>query len=82
MIKLKVDKTVNAGEIVEFHDAFDAQMYLGCSTQTINKYRKEGWLQPAGQVGNAYLYTTTSLDEASRNLGIDRKEINTVTTYA
>jgi hypothetical protein len=51
------------------YQPLDAQAYCGVSAQTINKWRKEGWLKASAQSGRGYLYTKEALNDTLRMLG-------------
>ena len=75
MIILQID----GDQTVQLYQPLDAQLYLGVSNRTIDRWRREGWLLPAALVGRGYVYEKKALDECwqLRNQNQDRldKEI-------
>lgn len=75
MITLQID----GDQTVQLYQPLDAQLYLGVSNRTIDRWRREGWLLPAALVGRGYVYEKKALDECwqLRNQNQDRldKEI-------
>jgi len=69
-----IELTIN-GAPVSMYQPVDAQYYLGVSAGTLNRYRREGYLQ-SFPVGRGHLYTREMLDECIVNLGKDRENIN------
>lgn len=68
MINITVD-----GKPVKLYTPLDAQDYCGISDQTLNKWRREGWLQ-GHPVGRGYLYTQQGLDDALRSRNYVRED--------
>ena len=62
------------GEVIKLYESLDAQNYLGVSAQTLNRWRREGWLIPTAEVGRGYAYTQEQLDDCIKVLGRDRKD--------
>ena len=71
--------TVEGKEIV-LYKPLDAQFYLGVSQGTLARWRREGWLEPVGEVGNCFLYTQAALDEAL--LARNKDRVQTEVSYA
>jgi DNA-binding transcriptional MerR regulator len=61
---------------VPLYQPMDAQVYCNVSAQSINRWRREGWLKPAAAVGRGYVYTKQALDECLHTLGYDRRDTN------
>jgi hypothetical protein len=61
---------------VTFLTPVEAREYCDKAEGTINGWRRDGWLKPAGKLGKAYLYTKEDLDNALSLLGYDRKNIH------
>ena len=59
MIILQID----GDQTVQLYQPLDAQLYLGVSNRTIDRWRREGWLLPAASVGRGYVYQKEALDE-------------------
>ena len=62
------------GEVIKLYESLDAQNYLGVAAQTLNRWRREGWLIPTAAVGRGYAYTQEQLDDCIKVLGRDRKD--------
>lgn len=58
------------------YQPLDVQQYCNVSSQTISRWRREGWLKPAAAVGRGYVYTKADLDECLHLLGYDRRDTN------
>ena len=60
---------------VALYQPLDAQAYLGCSANTLARWRREGWLEGTA-VGRGFVYTKDALDECRklRNLNVRNKE--------
>ena len=73
MIHLTVE-----GKDIVLYKPIDAQFYLNVSQGTLARWRREGWLEPVGEVGNCFLYTQAALDEAlsARNKDRETKEVS------
>ena len=73
MIELTVE-----GKSIVLYKPLDAQFYLNISSNTLSRWRREGWLTPVGEVGNCFLYTKEALDEAYilRNKDRENKEVS------
>jgi DNA-binding transcriptional MerR regulator len=54
------------------YQPLDAQLYAGVSAQTLNRWRREGWLKPAATVGRGFVYRKADLDAALHVLGYGR----------
>ena len=50
-------------QTVKLYQPLDAQLYLGVSNRTIDRWRREGWLLPTAQVGRGFVYSKDALDE-------------------
>ena len=56
-------------------EAFDAQKYCEVSAGTLSRWRREGWVQPAFQIGNgSWIYTKELLDQGLYNVGYTRQD--------
>ena len=54
---------IDSDQTVELYQPLDAQLYLGVSNRTIDRWRREGWLLPAASVGRGDVYQKEALDE-------------------
>jgi len=62
----------------EKYGPLEAADFLGVSGATLNKYRREGWLQASDYLAVGYLYTREALEECAREL----QRRNTEVEYA
>ena len=67
-------KIPHKGGVNHLYESLDAQNYLGIAAQTLNKWRREGYLIPTAEVGRGYVYTKEQLDDCIKALGLDRKD--------
>jgi predicted site-specific integrase-resolvase len=69
-----IDLVIN-GEKQRLYQPLDAMQFLNVSSGTLNRYRREGFLEGI-PVGRGFLYTREMLEDCIRNLGKDRENIN------
>lgn len=81
MYDLTIPRDMKKGEKLKIYEPIDAQFYLDVSERTLNRYRRKGFLQPAGNFGRGNQYTKENLDECLINLGRDRENINVEVIY-
>lgn len=59
-----------------YYESLDAQFYIGVGAQTINRWRREGWLRPSFKVGAGWVYMQSDLDAAMDATGYSRQNLN------
>ena len=62
--------------LTTYYESFDAQVYIGISGQTVNRWRREGWLRPSFKVGSGWIYSKHNLDAAMDATGYSRQNLN------
>ena len=62
--------------LADYYESFDAQLYIGISGQTLNRWRREGWIRPSFKVGAGWVYSKKDLDEAMDTTGYSRQNLN------
>ena len=81
MYDLTIPRDMKKGEKLKIYEPVDDQAYLNVSYGTLNRYRREGFLQPSSNFGRGNQYTKEALDECLINLGRDRENINVEVIY-
>lgn len=77
MIRLELTEQEKRDGHVVLYEPLDTQSYLGVSTNTIARYRREGWL--VGQrFGNGNVYREHQLLSCIRERGMDRMHTNVI----
>ena len=61
----------------KLHGPEEATRYLGVSEQTLNRWRRQGWIK-SSKVGRGYYYQREHLDECLQLRGYDRAHNETV----
>jgi len=60
-----------------YYSVTEASDYLQVTPPTVNRWRRDGWLEPAFSMGTfGYAYTKDQLDQALWDTGNSRKLLN------
>ena len=77
MIEIELDcASCGAATTRQLYGPDEAAIYLGVSEQTLNRWRRQGWIR-CSKVGRGYYYQRQDLDQCLKLRGYDRADSET-----